>query len=70
MNIELQLDYKTILRNASRPVHLVARLTAPAQPLTQQGLVYGEVPRSNPRGRANLRPIQNFHGKGTLRRQH
>jgi len=36
MNIELQLDYKTILRNASRPVHLVARLTAPAQPLTQR----------------------------------
>jgi Ca-activated chloride channel homolog len=36
MNIELQLDYKTILRNSSRPVHLVARLTAPAQPLTQR----------------------------------
>ena len=36
MNIELQLDYKTILRNASRPVHLVARLTAPLQPLTQR----------------------------------
>src|ERR1700722_3027422 len=36
MNIELQLDYKTILRNASRPVHLVARLTAPTQALTQR----------------------------------
>src|SRR5258708_35765638 len=36
MNIELQLDYKTILRNSSRPVHLVARLTAPMQPLTQR----------------------------------
>src|SRR5260221_754172 len=36
MNIELQLDYKTILRNSSRPVHLVVRLTAPAQPLTQR----------------------------------
>ena len=36
MNIELQLDYKTILRNSSRPVHLVAKLTAPAQPLTQR----------------------------------
>jgi Ca-activated chloride channel homolog len=34
MKIELQLDYKTILRNSSRPVHLVAKLTAPAQPLT------------------------------------
>jgi Ca-activated chloride channel family protein len=36
MNIELQLDYKTILRNSSRPVHLVAKLTAPAQPLSQR----------------------------------
>jgi cobalamin biosynthesis protein CobT len=36
MGIELQLDYKTILRNSSRPVHLVAKLTASAQPLTQQ----------------------------------
>jgi Ca-activated chloride channel homolog len=36
MNIELELDYKTILHNSSRPVHLVARLTAPAQPLTQR----------------------------------
>ena len=36
MNIELQLDYKTILRNSSRPVHLVAKLTASAQPLTQR----------------------------------
>jgi Ca-activated chloride channel family protein len=36
MNIELQLDYKTILRNSSRPVHLVAKLTAPAHPLTQR----------------------------------
>jgi Ca-activated chloride channel family protein len=36
MNIELQLDYKTILRNSSRPVHLVAKLSAPAQPLTQR----------------------------------
>jgi Ca-activated chloride channel homolog len=36
MNIELQLDYKTILRNSSRPVHLVAKLTAPEQPLTQR----------------------------------
>ena len=36
MNIELQLDYKTILRNSSRPVHLVAKLTAPIQPLTQR----------------------------------
>jgi len=36
MNIELQLDYKTILRNSSRPVHLVAKLTAPAQPLIQR----------------------------------
>ena len=36
MNIELQLDYKTILHNSSRPVHLVARLTALAQPLTQR----------------------------------
>src|SRR5258707_204074 len=36
MNIELQLDYKTILRNSSGPVHRVARLTAPAQPLTQR----------------------------------
>jgi Ca-activated chloride channel family protein len=36
MKIELQLDYKTILRNSSRPVHLVAKLTAPAQPLTQR----------------------------------
>jgi hypothetical protein len=36
MKIELQLDCKTILRNSSRPVHLVARLTAPAQPLTQR----------------------------------
>ncbi|MFZ0504584.1 MAG: VWA domain-containing protein, partial [Chthoniobacterales bacterium] len=34
--IELQLDYKTILRNSSRPVHLVTKLTAPAQPLTQR----------------------------------
>jgi Ca-activated chloride channel family protein len=32
MNIELQLDYKMILRNSSRPVHLVAKVTAPAQP--------------------------------------
>jgi hypothetical protein len=36
MKIELQLDYKTILRNSSRPVHLVAKLTAPAQPLTKR----------------------------------
>jgi hypothetical protein len=36
MKIELQLDYKTILRNSSRPVHLVGRLTAPEQPLTQR----------------------------------
>jgi Ca-activated chloride channel family protein len=36
MKIELQLDYKTILRNSSRPVHLVTKLTAPAQPLTQR----------------------------------
>src|ERR1700741_2796055 len=36
MNIELQLDYKPILRTSSRPVHLVAKLTAPAQPLTQR----------------------------------
>jgi Ca-activated chloride channel homolog len=36
MKIELQLDYKTILRNSSRPVHLVAKLTALAQPLTQR----------------------------------
>jgi Ca-activated chloride channel homolog len=36
MNIELQLDYKTILRNSSRPVHLVAKLTAPEHPLTQR----------------------------------
>ena len=36
MNIELQLDYKTILRNSSQPVHLVARLTAPAQSLIQR----------------------------------
>jgi hypothetical protein len=35
-SIELQLDYKTILRNSSRPVHLVAKLTAPAQPLPQR----------------------------------
>ncbi|MBV8098711.1 MAG: VWA domain-containing protein [Verrucomicrobia bacterium] len=34
MKIELQLDYKIILRNSSRPVHLVAKLTAPAQLLT------------------------------------
>jgi secreted protein with Ig-like and vWFA domain len=38
MNIERELDYKTILRNSSRPVHLVARLTAPAEPLTQRAL--------------------------------
>jgi Ca-activated chloride channel homolog len=36
VNIELQLDSKTILRNSSRPVHLVARLTAPAQSLIQR----------------------------------
>jgi Ca-activated chloride channel family protein len=36
MNIELQLDYETILYKSSRPVHLVAKLTAPAQPLTQR----------------------------------
>src|SRR5260370_31091458 len=36
MNIELQRDNKTILRNSSRPVHLVARLSAPTQPLTQR----------------------------------
>jgi Ca-activated chloride channel homolog len=36
MNTELELDYKTILRNSSRPVHLVAKLTAPAQPLTRR----------------------------------
>jgi uncharacterized protein YegL len=36
MKIELELDYKTILRNSSRPVHLVAKLTAPVQPLTQR----------------------------------
>jgi Ca-activated chloride channel homolog len=36
MKIELQLDYKTILRNSSRPVHLVTKLTAPAQPLTRR----------------------------------
>ena len=36
MKIELELDYKTVLRNSSRPVHLVAKLTAPAQPLTQR----------------------------------
>src|ERR1700757_4086847 len=36
MKIELELDYKTILRNSSRPVHLVAKLTAPALPLTQR----------------------------------
>ncbi|HYZ73315.1 MAG TPA: VWA domain-containing protein [Chthoniobacterales bacterium] len=36
MKIELQLDYKTILRNSAQPVHLVAKLTAPAQPLTQR----------------------------------
>ena len=35
MKIELQLDYKTISAS-SRPVHLVAKLTAPAQPLTQR----------------------------------
>jgi hypothetical protein len=29
MNIQLTLDYQTILRNESRPVHLVAKLTAP-----------------------------------------
>ena len=28
MNIQLTLDYQTILRNESRPVHLVAKLTA------------------------------------------
>jgi Ca-activated chloride channel family protein len=28
MNIQLALDYQTILRNESRPVHLVAKLTA------------------------------------------
>jgi hypothetical protein len=36
MKIELELDYKTILRNSARPVHLVAKLTAPDQPLTQR----------------------------------
>jgi hypothetical protein len=36
MKIELELDYKTILRNAARPIHLVAKLSAPAQPLTQR----------------------------------
>jgi Ca-activated chloride channel homolog len=36
MKIEIQLDYKTILRNSAQPVHLVAKLTAPAQPLTQR----------------------------------
>jgi Ca-activated chloride channel family protein len=36
MKIELQLDYKTILRNSWRPVHLVTKLTAPSQPLTQR----------------------------------
>ena len=29
MNIDLTLDYKTILRNEPRPVHLVATLCAP-----------------------------------------
>src|SRR6476646_8601369 len=29
MNIQLTLDYQTILRNESRPVHLVVKLTAP-----------------------------------------
>jgi von Willebrand factor type A domain len=29
MNIKLTLDYRTILRNEARPVHLVANLTAP-----------------------------------------
>src|ERR1700730_7765347 len=29
MNIQLTLDYQTILRNEPRPVHLVAKLTAP-----------------------------------------
>jgi hypothetical protein len=28
MNIQLTLDYQTILRNEPRPVHLVAKLTA------------------------------------------
>jgi Ca-activated chloride channel family protein len=36
MKIELELDYRTILRSSSRPVHLVAKLTAPDQPLTQR----------------------------------
>jgi hypothetical protein len=36
MKIELQLDYKTILRNSPRPVHFVAKLTAPVQPFTQR----------------------------------
>jgi Ca-activated chloride channel homolog len=36
MKVELELDYRTILRNSAQPVHLVAKLTAPAQPLTQR----------------------------------
>jgi Ca-activated chloride channel family protein len=36
MKIELELDYKRILRNSAQPVHLVAKLTAAAQPLTQR----------------------------------
>jgi len=36
MKIELQLDYKTILRNSVQPVHLVTKLTTPAQALTQR----------------------------------
>jgi Ca-activated chloride channel family protein len=31
MKIELELDYKTILRNSAQPVQLVAKLTAPTQ---------------------------------------
>ena len=29
MKIDVTLDYQTILRNEARPVHLVAKLTAP-----------------------------------------
>ena len=36
MKIELELDYKTILLNSAQPVHLVAKLTAPAQPLRRR----------------------------------
>jgi hypothetical protein len=36
VKIELQLDYKTILRNSAQPIYLVARLSAPEQPLTQR----------------------------------